>query len=235
MNNIIQDNKTRFIQSLRDVVFGLEDGMVSTLGAITGIAIGSQSRFSVMLAGLVIIAVESISMGIGSYVSNKSERDYDICKLREQKLEIRNQPHFEKQEMLITYKRDGWPDAVALQMADAVMQNKKLMLLEKAYHELQILPQQTSNPQIRGIFMFFSYVIGGAVPLLAYLILPLSLALPISIVLTLIGLFSLGVFTSVYTKQSLIKSGFKMFLIGSLALVAGILMGELARRLGIEN
>ena len=235
MNNIINNNKVRFVQSLRDVVFGLEDGMVSTLGAVTGIAIGSQSRFSVMLAGLVIIAVESISMGIGSYVANKSERDYDISKLRKQKLDIKNQPEIEKQELLVIYKRDGWPDALALQMAEVVMKNKKLMLLEKAYHELQVLPPQSTSPKIKGIFMFFSYVIGGAIPLLAYLILPLSLAIPISILFTLIGLFLLGVFTSVYTKQPILKSGFKIFLIGSIALVAGILMGELARRLGIEN
>lgn len=235
MNNIIQNNKIRFIQSLRDVVFGLEDGMVSTLGAITGIAIGSQSRFSVVLAGLVIISVESISMGIGSYVSNKSERDYDIRKLREQKLDIRNQPEIEKKDLLATYKKDGWPDQVALQMADAVMQNKRLMLVEKAYHELHVLPQQSGSPKINGVYMFFSYIFGGFIPLLAYLLVPVALAMPISIVLTLLGLFLLGAFTSIYTKQSLIKSGIKIFLIGSVALLAGIAMGQIARSLGIEG
>jgi VIT1/CCC1 family predicted Fe2+/Mn2+ transporter len=235
MNNIIQNNKIRFIQSLRDVVFGLEDGMVSTLGAITGIAIGSQSRFSVVLAGLVIISVESISMGIGSYVSNKSERDYDIRKLREQKLDIKNQPEIEKKDLLVTYKKDGWPDQVALQMADAVMQNKRLMLVEKAYHELHVLPQQNSSPKINGIYMFFSYIIGGFVPLLSYLLLPVKLAMPFSIAFTLGGLFLLGIFTTVYTKQPIFKSGIRIFLIGSVALLAGIAMGQFARSLGIDG
>ena len=51
--------------ALREVVFGVEDGMVSTLGALTGIAIGTQNHFAVVLSGFVIVAVESLSMGIG--------------------------------------------------------------------------------------------------------------------------------------------------------------------------
>ncbi|MDP9249058.1 MAG: VIT1/CCC1 transporter family protein, partial [bacterium] len=55
---------------LKELVFGVEDGMVSTLGSVTGIAIGSGDHSLVLLAGVVIISVEAISMGIGSYISN---------------------------------------------------------------------------------------------------------------------------------------------------------------------
>jgi VIT1/CCC1 family predicted Fe2+/Mn2+ transporter len=61
--------------SLREIVFGLEDALVSTLGALTGIAIGSGSTFIVILSGLVLIAAESTSMAAGSYLSSKSVRD----------------------------------------------------------------------------------------------------------------------------------------------------------------
>ncbi len=59
-------------ETLRVSLFGLEDGIVSTLGALTGIAAGSGSRYIVVLSGLVIIAVESLSMAAGSYLSSKS-------------------------------------------------------------------------------------------------------------------------------------------------------------------
>jgi predicted membrane protein (TIGR00267 family) len=58
--------------TVREVVFGLEDGLVSTLGAITGIAAGINNAALVILSGLVILAVESSSMGAGSYLSNKT-------------------------------------------------------------------------------------------------------------------------------------------------------------------
>src|SRR3989344_7305440 len=62
------------VSIIREIVFGMEDGLVSTMGAVTGIAAASQNHFIVILSGVVIIAVESISMGVGSYLSTKSER-----------------------------------------------------------------------------------------------------------------------------------------------------------------
>jgi len=59
-------------ETVREEVFGIEDGIVSTLGALTGIAAGSQSQFIVVLSGLVIVAVEAVSMAAGSYLSSKS-------------------------------------------------------------------------------------------------------------------------------------------------------------------
>ncbi len=60
------------VDSMREIVFGLEDSFVSTLGAVTGIAVGSQSTYIVILSGLVLIAAESTSMAAGSYLSSKN-------------------------------------------------------------------------------------------------------------------------------------------------------------------
>lgn len=59
------------VDSMREIVFGLEDSLVSTLGTITGIAVGTQSQYIVILAGLVLIASEATSMAAGSYLSTK--------------------------------------------------------------------------------------------------------------------------------------------------------------------
>ncbi|MDG1949307.1 MAG: VIT1/CCC1 transporter family protein [bacterium] len=60
------------VSSIREIIFGLEDALVSTLGAVTGIAVGTGSQYVVILSGLVLIAAESMSMGAGSYLSSKS-------------------------------------------------------------------------------------------------------------------------------------------------------------------
>lgn len=67
--------KRQIAENIREVVFGLEDSLVSTLGAVVGIAVGSQSTFIVILSGLVILASESTSMAAGSYLSSKSAAD----------------------------------------------------------------------------------------------------------------------------------------------------------------
>lgn len=59
-------------ESMREIVFGLEDSFVSTLGAVTGIAAGTGDTHVVILSGLVIVSVEALSMSAGSYLSNKS-------------------------------------------------------------------------------------------------------------------------------------------------------------------
>ena len=65
----------------RDIIFGLEDSIVSTLGVVVGIAAGTDSRYIVLLSALVVIVVESLSMTAGSYLSNKSELEI-ICARR---------------------------------------------------------------------------------------------------------------------------------------------------------
>ncbi len=70
-------------ESMREIVFGLEDAFVSTLGAVTGMAAGAQNTEIVILSGLVIISVEALSMSAGSYLSNKSANEAEDAVLRE--------------------------------------------------------------------------------------------------------------------------------------------------------
>ncbi len=71
--------------SIREIVFGLEDGLVSTLGALTGIAAGTGSTFVVILSGVVLVIVEALSMGAGSYLSEKSAHEVMLAKTKNNK------------------------------------------------------------------------------------------------------------------------------------------------------
>lgn len=62
---------------LRSIIFGFQDALVSTTGAIAGVAIGSKDKNLVILAGLVVITVEALSMGIGQYTSEKAVHQLD--------------------------------------------------------------------------------------------------------------------------------------------------------------
>lgn len=212
---------------VREVVFGMEDGMVSTLGAITGIAAGAQSHFIVVLSGSVIIAVESISMAVGSYLSSKSELAIDERKLLEEKSELARFPLEEKKELIGMYVKDGWPEALAKDMAEVASKNKKLFLQEMAYRELKIIPETMENPVRNAGAMGISYVIGGLVPLVPYLMLPLENAWKISISVTLVGLFLLGTATTKFSKRVWWKAGLEMCALASAAAGVGYLIGKL--------
>ena len=63
----------------REIVFGLEDSIVSTLGVVVGIAAGTDSRYLVVLSTIVVVVVESLSMTAGTYLSNKSQIELDLA------------------------------------------------------------------------------------------------------------------------------------------------------------
>lgn len=223
-------NHSSIGSTIREVVFGIEDGMVSTLGAITGIAIGSKDLYTVVLAGVVIISVESISMGIGSYLANRTEYDVNRGRLSAKKKEIDEKPHDNKMAMEKLFVKDGWSKKIADEMSSFASGNKQLMLKELSYRELHFIEESAQVPFKNAIFMYFSYIIGGLIPLFAYLILPVSKAMPISIVVTLLGLFLLGVATTKYTKELWIKAGFRILIFGATALVVGFIVGDLVAR-----
>lgn len=221
----IHHTSNPFAHYIRDIVFGIEDGIVSTLGALTGIAVGSREQSIVLLAGFVIIAVESISMGIGSYLSRRSEEDVKERKLNEEQSEIERYPTEECEELLTLYCRDGWPKSIAQKMTETAAADPKLMLKEMALRELRILPSHGSHSINGGLAMFVSYIVGGLIPLAAYLALPIANAIPLSIVISLIGLFCLGAVTTHFTKQSSLASGLRMLAIGGIALIVGVTVG----------
>lgn len=223
-----------FLNKLREIVFGMEDGMVSTLGAITGIATGSGDHFTVILAGSVIIAVESISMGVGSYISNKSESDVEKRKLKEEGAEIKHFLEEEKKELTNIYISDGWPIEFAGEMAEVASKDKDLLLHEMAHHELGIIPGKKVSDIGRGVAMFFSYIIGGFVALAPYFIFSsIKTALPVSVCITLLGLFFLGAGTTKFSKRKWWKAGTEFLILASIATIVGYVIGRVVESVAL--
>ena len=219
--------------TIREVVFGMEDGMVSTLGAITGIAAATQDPFTTVLAGFVVVGVESISMGVGSYLSTKSKRSVDERKLAEESEELKKYPKEEKEELVEMYVKDGWSQALSEKMAEEASQHHELFLKEMAYRELKVFPdhEDREKPLRNGLIMGFSYVAGGAIPLIPYLVGDLYYAFVTSIVITLLALFLLGAWVTKYSKDSWLRSGLEMLTLAGVAAAVGYAVGQLVERL----
>lgn len=229
-SDFIHHQKQIDVSLIRETVFGMEDGMVSTFGAVTGIAASTSDPYTVILAGCILISVEAISMGVGSYLSSKSEREIDERKLSEERFELREYPHEEKEELKNMYIVEGWPKKLAVEMAEFASQDKKLFLKEMAIHELKVFPDNTESPRRNAIAMLLAYIIGGLIPLLPYLLLPVATAIPVSIGASLLGLFLLGVATTRYSKRRWWKSGFEMLLLAATAGAIGYFVGQLVEK-----
>jgi len=216
---------------IRQVVFGVEDGLISTLGVLTGIAGGSNNRAIIILSGIVIVLVEALSMGAGTYLSSKSERQAQEKILREELDEIRKNPQAEKKELISFYKKRGYHDDEIKKMVRHVMKDEKLLLEEMAHKELGIVMGQYEKPLKNSVYMFFSYIIGGIVPVLPYFFLPVGYGIIFSIILACLSLFILGYYKGQLTETNKSKSGLEMLVIGAavsaVAYLIGLLIGNI--------
>lgn len=161
-------------ESMREIIFGLEDSLVSTLGTLTGIAIGARSTFIVILSGLVLLAAEGMSMAAGSYLSSKSAHATER----------------------LLHANDG----------------------KMFYHE--------ANPLRAAFVMGICYFFGGFVPLAPYFFLPIGQALFLSVPLTALVLFLVGVWSSRYTKRSAMRSGSEMVIVSLSAALIGYVIAR---------
>ncbi len=222
--------------TMRELVFGMEDGMVSTMGAITGIAMGTLNHFTIVLSGFVIVAVESISMAVGSYLSSKSQQSIEDRKIEEEKDEIKRYPKEEKEELFSLFVKDGWSKELAKQMTEEAGDDHKLMLKEMSYRELNVVPSEPERPFHNAMVMGASYIFGGSIPLLPYiLIADIYTGLMVSVSVTLLGLFLLGSYASRLTLRKWWKAGFEMLFLASAAALVGYLVSQGVERLWIKS
>ena len=215
--------------TLKEIIFGMEDGMVSTLGALTGVAIGSQNMDVVILTGTVIIAVESISMGIGSFLSSQSIKERQLMEIESERRQVRHETLTEKLELEKMLIRDGWSKKIAKLMVAEAGEKKELLFSEMQYRELGIQIKNLHNNKHSAWGMFIAYVIGGFIPLSAYFIFSLPTAMWWSIGFSLIGLFILGLVVSDRPGITRLKRALRMVVFGGVAILIGVLAGMFFR------
>ncbi|MDH4330784.1 MAG: VIT1/CCC1 transporter family protein, partial [Candidatus Moranbacteria bacterium] len=209
---LIHNGGSKFLANVREIVFGVEDGIVSTLGALIGIAIATGDQFTVVVSGVVIIAVESISMGIGSYLSTRSVREIDEQMIHEERVEVQELLEDEIEELRELYYKEGWPKDLANKMALTASKDEDLMLREMSYRELRIFPEKGSENITAGIVMFFSYILGGFIPLSGYLFFAIPSGIMFSIAFAASGLFVLGCVISKFSKVIWWKVGARILI-----------------------
>lgn len=218
--------KGKIASSLREIVFGIQDGIVSTLGAVTGIAAGVQDAPIIVLSGIVVIVVESISMAAGTFLSSKSEREVQEKMLEEEAEEIENHPEAEKEELKVFYRERGFADEEITILVNRITSDKKLWLEEMAFKELKVIPQHLGTPKKDAIIMGISYVFGGLVPLSSYFFFSIHTALILSLLSSFSILFLVGYMKGKLLHGTPTRSGIEMVIVSLLAAGIGYLVGN---------
>jgi len=217
--------------SIREIVFGMEDALVSTLGAITGIAAGTGSTFVVVLSGIVLIFAEALSMTAGSYLSSKSAQEV-MAMRRKQDASRLLQSAVSKDETLHSLlKRYHIPKKDVKKVQHVLNHEHDLWLKELERCEKRLAPSLSPSPTRAAMVMGVFYLAGGIFPLLPYFFLELKDAIIPSIILTAIVLFLLGAWKAKVTGGHWLKSAMEMSIISLSAAVLAYFLGILVSSL----
>lgn len=192
---------------IREVVFGAQDGLLSTLALVTGVSGAEATRYTILIAGLSGALAGTISMALGAYVAAKSQRDVFAAELENERQQLERRPHVEVVELAAILEAEGLAYDAARRAAEAIATNPDVMLKTMAEKELGIPYEPPGSPVQDAAIMGASFVVGAAVPILPYLFLAPTAGLVCSLLLTLGTLFVMGVVKARLAGERWARSG----------------------------
>ncbi|MFH1766930.1 MAG: VIT1/CCC1 transporter family protein [Patescibacteria group bacterium] len=213
--------------SIREIVFGTEDSLVSTLGAITGIAAGTGDTFVVILSGIVLIFVESVSMSAGSYLSSKSAHEVFKSRLRQESSRILQERVSDDESVEEMLKRKKFSKEEIRVFFNALSKERKLWMKEIMRQEYKFAPGVSVSPIRSGAVMGICYLSAGIFPLLPYFFLPVEQAILPSVILTGALLFILGLVKAGVANVGWLRSSLEMMGVSLAAAGLGFLIGRI--------
>jgi VIT1/CCC1 family predicted Fe2+/Mn2+ transporter len=212
--------------TLRAVIFGVSDGLVSNLALVMGIAGASQGEGSfVLLAGIAGLLAGAFSMAAGEYISMQSQRELFERQIALEKAELEAMPQEEQAELAQVYRAKGFTQAEAEAIAARMFADPEHALDTLVREELGLDPDELGSPWGAALGSFIAFGVGALVPVVPYLLTSSSTAFLAAIALSIGALFAVGAGVSLLTGRSLLFSGARQVLIGAAAAIVTYLVG----------
>src|SRR3954464_12897623 len=175
---------------LRAGVLGANDGIVSVAGIVIGVAGASAARGTIFTAGLAGLVGGAVSMALGEYVSVSSQRDSEHAQIKQEQQELAEDPDAELAELIALYEAKGLSAATARSVANELTTRGALNAHLDA--ELHIDPTDIASPAQAAGASALSFVCGALLPMLAILLPPAGLRVPLTFVAVLVALALTG-------------------------------------------
>jgi VIT1/CCC1 family predicted Fe2+/Mn2+ transporter/rubrerythrin len=214
--------------TLRAVIFGVSDGLVSNLSLVMGVAGAASANASfILLAGIAGLLAGSFSMAAGEYISMQSQRELFERQIALERAEMEAMPEEEEAELAASYRAKGFTAEEAARIAHRIFEDPATALDHLVREELGLDPDQLGSPWGAAFGSFVAFAVGAAIPVIPYLFGGGTTILLISLGLSLIALFAVGAGVSLLTGRSPLFSGTRQLGIGLAAAIVTFLIGSL--------
>lgn len=213
--------------NLRAAIFGINDGLISNMSLILGMAGGNANQSIIVLAGVAGLLAGACSMGAGEYISVRSQREVYEYQIEIEKQELAEYPEEEAQELNLIYQARGIPTEDASKLAKFMVSNPDTGLNVLAREELGLNPDELVSPIGAMLSSFFAFSVGAVLPLLPFLFSHHVANIYISIGITAVTLFVIGAILSLFTDRNPILLGLRMLAVGTIAGALTFFIGKL--------
>jgi VIT1/CCC1 family predicted Fe2+/Mn2+ transporter/rubrerythrin len=214
---------------VRDMIFGANDGLVSTLAFVAGVAGALTDPSIVLLSGVAELFAGTISMAVGSYQSSKSELEVLERESQREKTKRGKTPEEERQGLIRFYESEGFKRAEAEAIVDRIVAKEKALPLQTtAIEQLGLAPEELGSPVKAGVLCGASFGLAALVPILPF-VLPIGIweALIASAIGTVATLFGVGAMKTIFSRKNWVRSGLEMMAIGTFAAAITYVIGTL--------
>ena len=213
--------------SLRAGVFGINDGLLSNLSLVMGVAGAASGQATILLAGLAGLLAGAFSMATGEFISMSVQRELFEREIAVERAELEADPEEERQELALIYRAKGLSADEAERVAGQLIADRTSALDTLAREELGLDPGELGSPWGAALSSFAMFAVGAFVPVLPYLVLTGQVAFVGSIVLSGLAIVLVGGLTAVLTGRSVLVGAVRQLALGAAAAAVTFGVGRL--------
>ena len=209
---------------LRAAVLGSDDAIVSTSSLMIGVAAASASKGAILIAGVAGLVAGAMSMAVGEYVSVSSQRDAEQADIGLETHELATEPEAELQELVLIYVKRGLAPELALKVAEQLSAHDRLG--SHMRDELGIDQTALARPLQAAWISAVSFASFAVVPIVALLIAPVTLRIPLIAIFSLASLTVLGAFGGHLGGAPVGRAALRVTIGGALAMTVTAVIGR---------
>ena len=214
--------------ALRAAVLGANDGLVSNLSLVMGVAGGGANGHAILLTGLAGLVAGACSMAMGEWLSVSTARESQQQQIAAERRELEDAPELEKEELVLIYQAKGLDAATAATLADRLFTSKDAALDTLVREELGLDPSGLGGSAWAAALTSFAlFALGAAFPVAPFLFVEGGGAVVASVIVAGAALAAIGAVTSLFTARGFLLSALRQLLIGYAAAAITYGVGDL--------
>jgi len=222
------------LSSVREIVFGVQDGVLTTAGVLCGLSGAVSDHKQVVLAALASTAAGALSMGVGAYLGSQAEADIVGAELAQARREAESHPYVIQESLLEQLAKEGLSRDSAYRIVKLLSTSQNALMNTAEEKVYGLATSLLATPVVDGIVMGVAFVVGALVPLLPYFFIENGRqGIMAALGATATILFIVGYFEGVMAHRTQRwRSGLRFLAIAMSAAAAGYLIGLAISPLG---